>query len=190
MQIKDDDTRATGFDWSNGGTGPTITLGFGSSAFNFIPNPINAFKNFITAPSGVEATVDANVIFRLFETLNLAKILREADIFLTNGQPGWYSEGEVQSYVSAAVTTASSPPLTTLTASSVFLGVNMDISPLNLVNAGGTEPAGQKIFGIPSSVGSGSSSGYNLLQDSDPTADKVAKVANPHSVERDGPRHR
>jgi Flp pilus assembly secretin CpaC len=55
----------------------------------------------------------------------------------------------------------------------------MDISPLNLVNAGGTEPAGQKIFGIPSSVGAGSSSGYNLLQDSEPTADKVGKVANP-----------
>jgi Flp pilus assembly secretin CpaC len=178
MQIKDDQTRTTGFDWSNGGTGPTITLGFGGSSFNFLPNPINAFKNFITAPTGVAATVNANVIFRLFETLDLAKILREADIFLTNGQPGWYSEGEVQSYVSAAVTTASSPPLTTLTASSVFLGVNMDISPLNLVNAGGTEPAGQKIFGIPSSVGAGSSSGYNLLQDSDPTPDKVAKVNN------------
>jgi hypothetical protein len=97
-------------------------------------------------------------------------------LFLTNGQPGWYSEGQVQSYVSSAVTTASIPPVTTLTASSVFLGVNMDISPLNLMNAGGTEPQGQKIFGIPSGVGAGSSSGYNLLQDSDPTADKIAKV--------------
>ena len=179
MQIKDDDTRNTGFDWVSGGGGPTVTLGFGGSAFNFLPNPIAAFKNFITAPTGVDATVNASAIFRLYEVLNLAKILREADIFLTNGQPGWYSEGEVQSYISAAVTTASSPPLTTLTASSVFLGVNMDISPLNLVNAGGTEPAGQKIFGIPSSVGAGSSSGYNLLQDSEPTADKVGKVANP-----------
>jgi Flp pilus assembly secretin CpaC len=179
MQIKDDDTRDTGFDWSSGGSGPTITLGFGNSSFNFLPNPINAFKNFITSPTGVGATVDAAAIFRLYEVLNLAKILREADIFLTNGQPGWYSEGEVQSYISAAVTTASSPPLTTLTASSVFLGVNMDISPLNLINAGGTEPAGQKIFGIPGSVGAGSSSGYNLLQDSEPTADKVSKVATP-----------
>jgi len=142
-----------------------------------LPNPINAFKNFITSPTGVTASVDAEAIFRLYESLDIAKILREADIFLTNGQPGWYSEGEVQSYVSAAVTTASSPPLTTLTASSVFLGVNMDISPLNLVAAGGTEPTGQKIFGIPSSVGAGSSSGYNLEQDSDPTADKVGKVA-------------
>jgi hypothetical protein len=55
--------------------------------------------------------------------------------------------------------------------------VNMDIAPLNLVNAGGTEPAGQKIFGIPSSIGSGSSSGYNLLQDTEPTADKVSRLA-------------
>ena len=112
----------------------------------------------------------------LYESLNLAKILREADIFLTNGQPGWYSEGEVQSYVASALTTASSPPVTTLTASSVFLGVNMDISPLNLAAAGGTEPAGQKIFGIPTSVGAGSSSGYNLEQDSEPTADKIGNV--------------
>jgi Flp pilus assembly secretin CpaC len=177
MQIADTDTRTTGFDWSNGGGGPTITLGFGSSAFNFLPNPINAFKNFITSPTGVEATVDAQAIFRLYETLDLAKILREADIFLTNGQPGWYSEGTVESYVSSAVTTASSPPLTTLTASSVFLGVNMDVAPLNLANAGGTEPAGQKIFGIPTSVGAGASSGYNLEQDSDPTASKISTVA-------------
>ncbi|HEV3273049.1 MAG TPA: hypothetical protein VGZ93_12790 [Candidatus Methylacidiphilales bacterium] len=179
MQIKDDDTRDTGFDWSSGGAGPSITLGFGGSAFDLLPNPINAFKNFITSPTGVQATVNAQAIFHLYETLDLAKILREADIFLTNGQPGWYSEGEVQSYVSSAVTTASSPPLTTLTASSVFLGVNMDIAPLNLINAGGTEPQGQKIFGIPTSVGAGSSSGYNLLQDSDPTANKVGTVANP-----------
>jgi Flp pilus assembly secretin CpaC len=54
----------------------------------------------------------------------------------------------------------------------------MDISPLNLVSAGGIEPTGQKIFGIPTSVGAGSSSGYNLEQDSDPTADKVGKVSN------------
>jgi Flp pilus assembly secretin CpaC len=179
MQIKDDDVRETGFDWSNGGVGPTLTLGFGGSAFNFLPNPIAAFKNFITSPTGVTASVNAAVVLHLFETLDLAKILREADIFLTNGQPGWYSEGEVESYVASSLTTASSPPITTLTASSVFLGVNMDISPLNLVSAGGVEPSGQKIFGIPSSVGSGASSGYNLLQDSEPTADKVGKVAAP-----------
>lgn len=181
MQIKDSSTRDTGVDWSTGGGGPTIALGFGTTTpFGLLPNPINAFKNFLINPIstgfGVSTTVNATAIIRLFEVLNLAKILREADIFLTNGQPGWYSEGEVQSYVSSAVTTASSPPLTTLTASSVFLGVNMDVAPLNLANAGGTEPAGQKIFGIPSSVGAGSSSGYDLLQDSDATADKVSKV--------------
>ena len=85
----------------------------------------------------------------LRDALGLSKLLRETELFLTNGQPGWYSEGEVQSYVSSSVTTASSPPLTTLTASAIFLGVNMDISPLNLVSAGGVEPAGQKIFGVP-----------------------------------------
>jgi Flp pilus assembly secretin CpaC len=184
MQIQDDTARDTGFNWSNGAEGPNITLGFNDASFNLLPNPISAFKNFITTPGGAFATVNASVVFNLFETLDLTKILREADIFLTNGQPGWYSEGEVQSYVSAAVTTASSPPLTTLTASSVFLGVNMDISPLNLVAAGGTVPVGQKIFGIPSSVGAGSSSGYNLLQDSDPDAAKVGSV--PTAIQKAG----
>jgi len=191
MQIKDDDTRTTGFDWSNNATGPQITLGFGQGILNVLPNPVNVFKNFITSAfiangsrtgQGVGAQVNATVVFGLFESLGLAKIMREADIFLTNGQPGWYSEGEVQSYISAAVTTAAtngSPPTTTLTASSVFLGVNMDISPLNLANAGGTEPVGQKIFGIPSSVGAGSSSGYTLEQDSEPTASKIGTVTKP-----------
>ncbi|MEI9998112.1 MAG: hypothetical protein WDO13_02535 [Verrucomicrobiota bacterium] len=192
MQINDEDTRNTGFDW--GAAGPQITLGFGSNSFGLLPNPINAFKNFITQAAtfvptttgatgalltGAGGTINATVTLDLFEQIGITKILREADLFLTNGQPGWYSEGEVESYISAAVTTASSPPLTTLTASSVFIGVNMDVSPLNLVSAGGTEPAGQKIFGIPSSVGAGSTSGYDLLQDTDPTADKIGKVANP-----------
>jgi len=177
MQMQTDSIRNTGFDWSGNGSGPSIQLGFSGSTFGLLPNPINAFKNFITGVGGVTAGVDASAVFRLFEYLDLAKTLREADLFLTNGQPGWYSEGEVQSYVSAAVTTSSIPPVTTLTASSVFLGVNMDISPLNLANAGGTEPAGQKIFGIPGSVGSQGSS-YTLQQDSEPTADKVSKLGN------------
>ena len=179
MQIKDDDTRNAGFDWStSGSSGPTITLGFGKSAFELLTNPIAAFKSYITSPLGVTAQVSASAVFGLFETLDLVKILREADIFLTNGQPGWYSEGEVESYVASSVTVTGTSPVTTLTAASVFLGVNMDISPLNLANAGGTEPSGQKIFGIPTGIGAGSSSGYNLLQDSEPTADKVGKVAN------------
>lgn len=178
MQIKDTATSQTGFDWSNGteGQSPTITLGFGSGTFGLLPNPIAAFKNFIVSPAnaftGVQAHVNAQTVLSLYEQLGVTKILREADLFLTNGQPGWYSEGEVQSYISAATVTASVPPVTSETASSVFLGVNMDISPLNLQKAGGTEPAGQKIFGIPGSTGSG----YNLLQDSEPTADKVEKV--------------
>jgi hypothetical protein len=57
----------------------------------------------------------------------------------------------------------------------------MDISPLNLANAGGTEPTGQKIFGIPTSVGAGSSSGIQSEQDSEPTADKVSKCDQGHS---------
>jgi Flp pilus assembly secretin CpaC len=188
MQVDDTDDRNTGFNW--GASGPEVTLGFGGNVFNLLPNPLNAFKNFITSPftntatgsqtltgQGVGATINAAATLHLFEAVGITKILREADLFLTNGQPGWYSEGEVQSYVSSAVTTASIPPVTTLTASSVFLGVNMDVSPLNLVSAGGTEPQGQKIFGIPSGVGAGASSGYNLLQDSDPTADKIGKVA-------------
>jgi Flp pilus assembly secretin CpaC len=186
MQFKDLHTKDTGFDW--GAAGPTVTLGLGNTAFDLLPNPLNAFKNFLTSAavpgSGVNAIVNAAVTLHLLETLGITKILREADIFLTNGQPGWYSEGEVDSYVSSALTTASSPPVTTLTASSVFLGVNMDISPLNLVNAGGVEPAGQKIFGIPTSVGAGSSSGYNLLQDSEATADKIGRVAN--SIQKGG----
>ena len=175
LQFQDTDNRNTGLDWSNGGGGPSITLGFSGSNFDFLPNPINAFKNYITAPFGAFASINAAAVLNLFENVNLVKILREADLSLTNGQPGWYSEGEVQSYVSASVTAASNPPLTTLTASAVFLGVNLDISPLNLVAAGGTEPAGQKIFGLPSSIGGGSS-GYTLQQDSEPTADKVGKV--------------
>ena len=192
LQIKDSQNTDTGFTWTDGlgGTeGPTLTLGFGNSAFGNLPNPFNAFKNFITAPAvalaggltgqGAYNRVDARAVLHLYETLGVTKIVREADLFLTNGQPGWYSEGEVQSYVSSAVTTASTPPITTLTASSVFLGVNMDISPLNLLNAGGTEPTGQKIFGIPSAVGGAGNAGYTLQQDKEPDADKVSQVTNP-----------
>jgi Flp pilus assembly secretin CpaC len=175
VQLDDTKTQNVGFDWSNGANGPTLTLGFGATAFNnFAQNFINTFTNYFT--HGISGTVNASAVFNLYQTLGMSKLLRETELFLTNGQPGWYSEGEVQSYVSASVTTASSPPLTTLTASAIFLGVNLDISPLNLVEAGGTEPTGQKIYGVPSSVGTGTN-GYTLEEDSDPTPDQVSKIS-------------
>ena len=191
VQVSDTATKNVGFDWSNGGSGPTITLGFGGGSIggtslfpNFTGVVSTTFTNFFT--HGISGTVNATAVFNLFQTMGISKLLRETELFLTNGQPGWYSEGEVQSYVSSSVTTASSPPLTTLTASSIFLGVNLDISPLNLVNAGGTEPSGQKIFGIPASVGTGSA-GYTLEEDSDPTADKVSKVGRPIQLSGQAP---
>jgi Flp pilus assembly secretin CpaC len=177
VQLSNTTSLNAGFDWSNGASGPTLTLGFGATAFNnFAQNFVNTFTNYFT--HGINGTVNASAVLNLYQTLGFSKLLREADLFLTNGQPGWYSEGEVQSYVSSSVTTASSPPLTTLTASAIFLGVNLDISPLNLVEAGGTEPTGQKIFGVPSSVGTGTN-GYTLEQDSDPTADNVGRIGRP-----------
>jgi Flp pilus assembly secretin CpaC len=182
VQLSDTKTINAGFDWSNGGAGPTLTLGFGATAFsNFSQNFISTFTNYFT--HSISGAVSASAVLNLYQTMGVSKLLRETDLFLTNGQPGWYSEGEVQSYVSSSVTTASSPPLTTLTASAIFLGVNLDISPLNLIEAGGVEPTGQKIFGVPSSVGSGTN-GYTLQQDSDPTADKVSKVTQ--SIQQGG----
>ena len=114
MQIQDTDTRDTGFDWSSGGNGPTITLGFGGRCRSTCC-PIRSMRSRISSPhrsrrAGVSGDGQCRTpSCSLFEQLGLTKILREADIFLTNGQPGWYSEGEVQSYVSSAVTTASSP---------------------------------------------------------------------------------
>ena len=175
VQLDDTKTRNVGFDWSNGGNGPTITLGFGGQPLftNLAGQVGSTFVNYFT--HGISGAVNAQAVFNLYETMGLSKLLRETELFLTNGQPGWYSEGEVQSYVSSSVTTASSPPLTTLTASSIFLGVNLDISPLNLVSAGGVEPTGQKIYGVPGTVGTGSS-GFTLEQNSDPTADSVSRV--------------
>jgi Flp pilus assembly secretin CpaC len=184
MQFDETKTRNAGFDWSNGGAGPSITLGFGGTAFRYAGaiNTMTSLKNFFTY--GITGSVNATAVINLYQTLGLSKLLRETELFLTNGQPGWYSEGEVKSYVSSAVTTTSSPPITTLTASAIFLGVNLDISPLNIVQAGGTEPSGQKIFGIPTSVGGSGSSGYNLETNSDPTADTVSKVER--TIQRGG----
>ena len=186
VQLDDTKTQNVGFDWSNGGTGPTIALGFGGAALfnNLTGNVINSFTNYFT--HGISAAVSAQAVFNLYQTMGVSKLLRETELFLTNGQPGWYSEGEVQSYVSSSVTTASSPPLTTLTASAIFLGVNLDISPLNIVAAGGTEPTGQKIYGVPSSVGTGSN-GYTLENDSDATADKVSRITKPIQLSGSAP---
>jgi Flp pilus assembly secretin CpaC len=183
MQVTATDTRDTGFDWTNGGAGPSITLGFGNTLFGYFGalTGVQSLTNFFTY--GVTGAVDASATLHLFETTGTAKLLRETQIFLTNGQPGWYSEGEVKSYVSSSVTSASSPPIVTLTATAIFFGVNLDISPLNLENAGGKEPTGQKIYGIPGTIGSGSSS-YNLEQNSDPTASDVSKVT--HNIQQGG----
>jgi Flp pilus assembly secretin CpaC len=181
MQVTDSDTSNIGFDWSGAnGTGPQITLGFGGSALGLLPNPINVFKNFITANpalvagQGVTAAVNASTVLNLFQTLGVTKELTEADLFLTNGQPGWYSEGEVKTYIQSSTTTqnAVGGPTTTELTAQIFLGVNMDIAPLNLVEAGGTEPTAQKILGVPG----GLNTGYTVSQDAGLTASKVDNV--------------
>jgi len=184
LQVNDTDTSNIGFFWTGGsGTGsPTITLGIGgtstgeSNSFLFGGSVASSIAHLINMYSyGAAGAVSAEATLQAFQNLSITKELRSTDLFLTNGQPGWYSEGEVETYVGAAVTTASDPPVTTLTASTVFLGVNLDVAPLNLTQAGGTEPAGQKIYGIPSSIGAGSS-GYTLDQDSEPTASKISQI--------------
>ncbi len=186
MQVSDTQYSNMGFDWSFGG-GPQITLGLnGATPAGLLPNPVNVFKNFITSKpttgaGGVTALVNSEVMMRLFEQLGVTRELREADLFLTNGQPGWYSEGEVKSYVSS--TTLSNTTVgvtTTVNTAQIFLGLNMDIAPLNLVEAGGTEPTAQKILGVPGSFGSG----YTVTQDSGVTAAKVGDVAN--TIQKNG----
>jgi Flp pilus assembly secretin CpaC len=177
MQINHSKSKDTGVFWSGNGPegGPTITLGFGNSLFN--ESLTQDLTNIFTGTAAVNGVVSASAQLELFESLNLAKLMRKTELFLTNGQPGWYSEGEVRSYVSSSSISITDPPVQTLTQSAVFLGVNMDIAPLNLVKAGGTEPTGQKIFGIPGSIGSGTgSSGYTLEQNTDNSADSISRV--------------
>lgn len=180
MQVNNSDSRTAGVLWTNslGTGGPTIALGFGQTAFNYggsMPASVgSSIQNFLTY--GVSGVVNAEATLNMIQTLGMSKLLRRTELFLTNGQPGWYSEGEVQSYVSSSVTTTSSPPITTLTASAIFLGVNMDISPLNLTEAGGKEPTGQKIFGVPGSIGTGSNS-FTVELNNDPSASDVSQVA-------------
>ncbi|MCE0484221.1 MAG: pilus assembly protein N-terminal domain-containing protein [Methylacidiphilales bacterium] len=180
MQITRDSARDTGILWSGGGPNgaPAVAMGFGGSAASggVGLTPITSVQDFINLfTKGVSAGVDAAAELQLYENLGLTKEIQESEIFLTNGQPGWYSEGEVKYYINSSTITASSPPLITVTASPIFLGVNMDISPLNLISAGGTEPTGQKIYGIPGTISTGTTS-YTLEQNSDPTADKVSQI--------------
>jgi Flp pilus assembly secretin CpaC len=176
LQINNSHSKDTGVFWSGNGPegGPTITLGFGQSFFNETLQ--QNLTNIFTGTAGVSGAVSAQAQLELFESLNLAKLMRQTSLLLTNNQAGWYSEGEVRSYVSSSSISITDPPVQTLTQSAVFLGVNMDIAPLNLAKAGGTEPSGQKIFGIPSSIGSGSSSGYTLEQNTDNSADTVGRL--------------
>jgi Flp pilus assembly secretin CpaC len=177
MQINHSKSKDTGVFWSGNGPegGPTVTLGFGNSLFSDTLQ--QDLTNIFTGQAAVNGAVNASAQLELFESLNLAKLMRKTELFLTNGQAGWYSEGEVRSYVSSSSISITDPPVQTLTQSAVFLGVNMDIAPLNYVKAGGTEPSGQKIFGIPSSIGSGTgSSGYTLEQNTDNSADSVSRL--------------
>jgi Flp pilus assembly secretin CpaC len=184
MQVSDTNSSNIGFDWSNNASGPTINLGFGGSPLALLPNPINVFKNFISANpfnsgnpnspnQGVVAAVNAGAVMNLFESLGVTRELREADLFLTNGQPGWYSEGEVKTYIQSSTTTlgANNLQTVTLTTAQIFLGLNMDIAPLNLPLAGGTDPQAQKILGVPGSLGA-----YTVSTDSSPSAAKVDQV--------------
>jgi Flp pilus assembly secretin CpaC len=182
MQVSRISDRDTGVFWSGNGpeSGPTVTLGFGNSMFQYLGslNAAQSFSNFFTGAVGVAGAVNAQAQLELFESLNTAKLMRATELFLTNGQPGWYSDGEVKSYVASSSISITDPPVETLAASAVFLGVNMDIAPLNLAKAGGTEPSGQKIFGIPGSIGigTGGSSGYTLEENTDNSADQVSQI--------------
>jgi Flp pilus assembly secretin CpaC len=186
MQVFHTNNRDTGVAWTGSGPegGPTITLGFGSSTFTALENLnpatslLNALSGAIgfTAATGTSTATEATL--ELYEALHISKLMRESQLFLTNGQPGWYSEGEVRSYVSGSEITASSPPIITETASSIFLGVNMDIAPLNITQSGGTEPTAQKIFGIPTSIGQGGAT-ITIEQNSDNSADKISRLTAP-----------
>jgi Flp pilus assembly secretin CpaC len=185
MQITHTSDKDTGVFWSGNGPegGPTVTLGFGNSMFNYLGslNAASSFSNLFTGAVGVAGSLNAQAQLELFQSLNVAKLMRETQLFLTNGQPGWYSEGEVRSYIASTSISISTPPVESVTASAVFLGVNMDIAPLNIVQSGGAEPSGQKIFGIPGSigVGSGGSSGYTLETNTDNSADQVSRLTTP-----------
>jgi Flp pilus assembly secretin CpaC len=185
MQITNTSNKDTGVFWSGNGPegGPTVTLGFGSSMFNYLGSlsAASSFSNLFTGMIGVAGSLSAQAQLELYQSLNVAKLMQRQELFLTNGQPGWYSDGEVRSYVASSSISITDPPVQTLASSAVFLGVNMDIAPLNISKSGGVEPSGQKIFGIPGSIGvsSGGSSGYTLETNTDNSADQVSQVNQP-----------
>ncbi len=181
MQVNKDDHTLTGFFWSGAGPvlgGPSFTLGFGPGAvansFAYSGGPASLASLLNGVSYGVTGVADASAVFTLMEELNYTKELQTADLFLTNGQPGWFSEGEIQTYVSnvTSIVNASSTN-TAATTSSLFFGLNMDIAPLNVAAAGGTESPGQQILGIP-----GSTSGGSVSASSGPgnTPDQIGKV--------------
>jgi Flp pilus assembly secretin CpaC len=185
MQVTHTTNKDTGVFWSGNGPegGPTVTLGFGNSMFNELAtlDAAGSFSNLFTGAVGVAGSLNAQAQLELFQSLNIAKLMQRTELFLTNGQPGWYSDGEVRSYVASSSISITDPPVQTLASSAVFLGVNMDIAPLNITKSGGAEPSGQKIFGIPGSigVGAGGSSGYTLETNTDNSADQVSQVTQP-----------
>lgn len=181
MQVTSTNTSSTGFYWSGGGPngGPSFTLGFGPNTvlnqFIFgggMPSTVSSLLTGINY--GVTGLVNASATLELLQNLGLSKELREADLFLTNGQPGWYSEGEIRSYISGTTTVVGTASTnTTPTTSSVFLGLNMDIAPLNVAAAGGTESPGQQILGI---AGNASTSSVAASPGPGVTPDMIGRV--------------
>ena len=183
MQVTSTNTSSTGFFWSGGGPngGPSFTLGFGPASvlnqFTFgggMPSTVSSLLNGINY--GVTGVVNASATLELLQNLGLTKELRDANLFLTNGQPGWYSEGEIRSCISGTSTIVGTASTNTApTTSSVFLGLNMDIAPLNVAAAGGTESPGQQILGIPGSINSQS---VSATAGPGVTPDQISKLTN------------
>jgi Flp pilus assembly secretin CpaC len=181
LQVTSTNTSSTGFYWSGGGPngGPSFTLGFGpatvTNQFIFgggMPSTVSSLINGINY--GVTGVVNASATLELLQNLGLTKELRNANLFLTNGQPGWYSEGEIRSYISGTSTIVGTASTNTApTTSSVFLGLNMDIAPLNVAAAGGTESPGQQILGIASSANTNS---VNVQSGPGVTPDMIGKL--------------
>ncbi len=193
LQVNQIKVRNTGVDW--GPAGPALSIGVvaGGPTFGIgTVNPIlSAFSGIFTqgvgiATGAIDESTSTNLIvgtMHLFATTNAAKETRESSVFLQNSQPGWYSEGEVQYYVSGSTVTASSPPIETVISSPLFYGVNMELTPLNVDKAGGTAPEGQKILPLAAGVSQGTAT-YTLETSTSPEASKIGMV--PGSIQAGG----